>query len=179
VALRLAIQHPERVRRLALVSAPFADDGWYADMRVQQKQVGAAMAPMMAETPIYKTYKAVAPKPEDFPRLLDAMGDFMRQQYDWSAEVPKLRMPVMLVFGDSDMIRPEHEIKFYQLLGGGLKDAGWNRENMSQNRLAIIPNQTHYEAFASTRMAETVMPFLNGESSVKSSGEVKPQPVAK
>jgi hypothetical protein len=85
----------------------------------------------------------------------------------------------MLVFGDSDMIRPEHEIKFYQLLGGGLKDAGWNRENMSQNRLAIIPNQTHYEAFASTRMAETVMPFLNGESSVKSSGEVKPQPVAK
>ena len=49
-------------------------------MRVQQKQVGAAMAPMMEETPMYKTYEAVAPKPDDFPRLLDAMGDFMRQQ---------------------------------------------------------------------------------------------------
>ena len=80
VAMRLAIQHPERVRRLVVVSAPFADDGWYADMRVQQKQVGAAMAPMMAETPMYKTYKAVAPKPDDFPRLLDAMGEYMRAE---------------------------------------------------------------------------------------------------
>ncbi len=36
-------------------------------------------------------------------------------------------------------------MKFYQLLGGGLKDAGWQREHMSQNRLAILPNLTHYE----------------------------------
>ena len=39
-------------------------------------------------------------------------------------------MPVMLVYGDSDMIRPEHIVSFYQLLGGGLKDAGWMREHM-------------------------------------------------
>jgi len=165
VAMRLAIQHPERVRRLVVVSAPFADDGWYADMRVQQKQVGAAMAPMMAETPMYKTYKAVAPKPDDFPRLLDAMGEYMRFKYDWAADVAKLKMPVMLVFGDADMVRPEHAIKFYQLLGGGLKDAGWNRESMSKNRLAILPDLTHYEAFATSRVAETALPFLNGEYS--------------
>jgi pimeloyl-ACP methyl ester carboxylesterase len=162
VALRLAVQHPDRVRRLVLVSTVFADDGWYADIRAQQKQVGAAIAPMMAETPIGKTYRAVAPKPDDFPRLLDGMGDFMRQKYDWSAEVSKLTMPVMLTFGDADMIRPEHQIKFYQLLGGGLKDAGWNRENMPKNRLAVLPDMTHYEAFASARVAETVLPFLNG-----------------
>jgi len=167
VAMRLAIQHPERVRRLVLISAPFADDGWYADMRVQQKQVGAAMAPMMAETPMYKTYKAVAPKPDDFPRLLDAMGEYMRAKYDWSADVGKLKMPVMLVFGDADMVRPEHEIKFYQLLGGGLKDAGWNRENMPKNRLAIVPDVTHYEAFATPRVAEAAVPFLNGDFDAK------------
>ena len=44
-------------------------------------------------------------------------------------------MPVMLVYGDSDMFRPEHIVEFYQLLGGGLRDAGWMRENMSKNRL--------------------------------------------
>jgi pimeloyl-ACP methyl ester carboxylesterase len=177
VALRLAIQHPDRVRRLVLVSTPYANDGWYPEMVVQQKQIGAAMAPMMAETPMYKTYKAVAPKSDDFPRLLDAMGDFMRQNYDWSADVTKLKMPVVLAFGDADMIRPEHEVKFYQLLGGGLRDAGWNRENMPRNRLAIIPDMTHYEAFASTRVAETVLPFLNGQSGVKSWGEhVKGRP---
>jgi len=82
VGLRLAVQHPDLVRRLALVSTPFANDGWYAEMRAQQAQVSAAMAPMMKETPMYKSYVAVAPKPDEFPRLLDAMGDFMRQKYD-------------------------------------------------------------------------------------------------
>jgi pimeloyl-ACP methyl ester carboxylesterase len=180
VAMRLAVQHPDQVRRLVLVSAPYADDGWYAEMRAQQKQVSAAMAPMMAETPMYKTYKAVAPKVDDFPRLLDAMGSLMSQKYDWSADVAKLKMPVMLVFGDADMIRPEHQIKFYQLLGGGLKDAGWNRENMPRNRLAILPDVTHYEAFASPRMAETVLPFLDGKSGGKSwADQVKAQPPKK
>ncbi len=160
VALRLAVQHPARVRRLVLVSAPFADHGFYAEMRVQQKQVGAALAPMMAETPMYRNYKAVAPK-DEFPRLLDAMGDFMRRSYDWSADVRGLKLPVMLVYGDADMIRPEHQIEFYRLLGGGLRDAGWNREHMSQNRLAIVPDLTHYEAFANGRVIETVLPFLD------------------
>jgi pimeloyl-ACP methyl ester carboxylesterase len=164
VALRLAIQHPERVRRLVLVSTPFANDGWYPEMVAQQRQVGAAMAPMMAETPMYKTYKAVAPKPDDFPHLLDALGDFMRQKYDWSGDVAKLKMPIMLVYGDADMVRPEHEIRFYQLLGGGLKDAGWNRENMPKNRLAILPGLTHYEMFASPKMAGAALPFLNART---------------
>jgi pimeloyl-ACP methyl ester carboxylesterase len=144
-----------------LVSTPFAANGWYADMRVQQTQLSAAMMPTMAETPMYKTYRAVAPTVDDFPRLLDAMGDFMRREYDWSADVAKLTTTVMLVFGDADMVRPEHAITFYQLLGGGLQDAGWNREHMSKNRLAIIPDLTHYEAFADTRVAETALAFLD------------------
>jgi pimeloyl-ACP methyl ester carboxylesterase len=164
VAQRLALQHPDRVRRLVLVSTVYANDGWYPDLVVQQAQVGAAQAPILMGTPIYETYKALAPNVDDFPRLLDAMGDFMRSKYDWSADVPRLPMPVMLVFGDADGIRPEHAVKFYQLLGGGLRDAGWNRENMSRNRLAIIPDMTHYEAFSTSRVAETVLPFLDGAS---------------
>ena len=73
-------------------------------------------------------------------------------------------MPVMLVYGDSDMFRPEHIVEFYQLLGGGLRDAGWMRENMSKNRLAILPDLTHYEIFLAPELAATVLPFLNGES---------------
>jgi hypothetical protein len=80
-------------------------------------------------------------------------------------------MPVMLVYGDSDMIRPEHIVEFYKLLGGGLKDAGWRRENMSQNRLAILPDLTHYEAFMAPQLAHTVLPFLNGQSGMKSWAE--------
>jgi pimeloyl-ACP methyl ester carboxylesterase len=171
VALRLAVQHPASVRRLVLVSTPFAQAGFYPEMLPMQAQVGAAMAESMKETPIYKSYIAVAPKPEDFPNLLDRMGEMMRTPYDWSADVKKLNMPVMLVYGDSDMIRPEHIVQFYQLLGGGLKDAGWMREHMSRNRLAILPDLTHYEMSATPQLVRTVLPFLDGKSGAKSGSD--------
>ena len=68
-------------------------------------------------------------------------------------------------------MRPEHIVKFYQLLGGGLKDAGWQREHMSQNRLAILPDLTHYETFFAPEMAATVLPFLDGKSGARSWAE--------
>ena len=167
-AFRLAVQHPALVRRLVVASAPFAQEGFYPEMLPQQAQVGAAMADAMKETPMYISYAAVAPRPQDFPRLLDRMGELMRASYDWSEDVKKLQMPVMLLYGDSDMIRPEHIVRFYQLLGGGLRDAGWMREHMSKNRLAILPNLTHYEVFMSPALVPAVMPFLNGETSAPS-----------
>jgi len=171
VAFRMAAQHPQSVRRLAMVSTPFSDDGFYPGIRAQQNQVGAAMAPMMEQTPMYQTYAAVAPNKGEFPRLLDTVGNYMKQHYDWSADVAKLTMPTMLVYGDGDMFRPEHEIKFYQLLGGGLQDAGWQRETLSKNRLAILPDVTHYDIFAAPRLIPTVLPFLDGKSDAKSWAE--------
>ena len=168
VALRLAVQHPEKVRRLVIASAPYAKAGFYPEMLPQQESVSSAMAEAMKETPMYKSYVAIAPKPEDFPKLLDRMGEFMRADYDWSEDVKKLQMPVMLIYGDSDMIRLDHVVSFYNLLGGGLKDAGWNREHMSKNRLAILPGLTHYELFLSPRLATTALPFLNGENAAES-----------
>src|SRR5947208_16318780 len=167
VALRFAVQHPEMVRRLVLVSTPFAQDGFYPEMLPQQAALGAAMAEQMKETPMYKSYAAIAPHPEEFPKLLDQMGAYMRKPYDWSADVRKLTMPVMLIYGDSDMFRPEHIVKFYQLLGGGLKDAGWQREHMSQNRLAILPNATHYDLLYAPELTTTVLSFLNGYERAK------------
>jgi pimeloyl-ACP methyl ester carboxylesterase len=170
VAFQFAVQHPAMVRRLVLVSTPFAQDGFFPEMLPQQAQVGAAMAPMMKNTPMYKTYLEVAPKPDEFPKLLDKMGALMRKPYDWSADVAKLTMPVMLVYGDSDMIRPEHIVKFYQLLGGGLRDAGWMREHMSKNRLAILPDVSHYEMAVSVQLPQTVLQFVNGSSGVQAPG---------
>jgi pimeloyl-ACP methyl ester carboxylesterase len=167
VAFQFAVQNPDMVRRLVLVSTPFAQDGFFPEMLPLQAQLGAAAAPMMVDTPMYQSYLAVAPHPEDFPKLLDQMGAYMREPYDWSGDVAKLTMPVMLVYGDSDMFRPEHEIKFYQLLGGGLRDAGWNRENMSKNRLAILPDVTHYDMIVAPQVVPTVSSFLDGGSGVQ------------
>jgi pimeloyl-ACP methyl ester carboxylesterase len=163
-AFRLAVQHPEQVRRVVIISAGYAQNGFHPEMLPQQAAVSSKMFEAMKETPMYISYKAVAPKPEDFPRLLDRMGEYMRRPYDWTDDVKKLQMPVMLVFGDADMYRPEHVVSFYKLLGGGQKDAGWTREHMSKNRLAILPNVTHYEMFLSPQLVPTVLPFLNGEN---------------
>ena len=171
VAFRMGVQHPEAVRRLAIVSMGFARDGFYPELLEAQSHVGAGMAEMMKATPMYQSYAAVAPDVAEFPKLLDAIGGLMTKPYDWSAEAKGLKMPVMLVYGDSDMFRPEHIIKFYQLLGGGLKDAGWMRENMSRNRLAILPDLTHYEMFRAPVLVDTVLPFLNGKSNAKSWAE--------
>ena len=162
VAFQVAVQQPELVRRLVLVSGAYAQDGFFPEMLPQQAAVGAAMAEFMKETPMYQSYMEIAPHPEDFPKLLDKMGAYMRKPYDWSADVGKLTMPTLLIYGDSDMMRPEHIVKFYQMLGGGLKDAGWQREHMAQNRLAILPNITHYEMGVAPQMVETALPFLNG-----------------
>jgi pimeloyl-ACP methyl ester carboxylesterase len=169
--MQLAFQHPELVRRLVIVSAPYAQSGFFSEMLPQQAAVSGAMAEQMKETPMYKSYAAIAPRPQDFPRLLDAMGESMRQPFDWSESVKHLTMPVMLVYGDADMIRPEHIVSFYHLLGGGLKDAGWMREHMSKNRLAILPDVTHYEAGTSPSLATAVLPFLNGQNAAKNSAD--------
>jgi pimeloyl-ACP methyl ester carboxylesterase len=163
-ALRLAAQHPTRVRRLVVVSAGFARDGYHPELLPMQAQVGAAMAEAMKDTPMYQSYAAVAPDVAEFPRLLDNMGELMRTPFDWADDVRKLAMPVMLVYGDADMFRPDHIVAFYQLLGGGLRDAGWMREHMATNRLAILPDLTHYEIFMAPRLVDTVLPFLDGQS---------------
>jgi pimeloyl-ACP methyl ester carboxylesterase len=162
ISFKIALRHPAKIRRLALVSAAFARDGFYADMLALQSQVGAAAAPMLKDTPMYKTYAAVAPHPDDFPRLLDKIGELMRKPYNWSDDVKKLQMPVMLVWGDSDMMRPEHMVEFYKLLGGGQRDGGWQGEGMSKNRLAILPGVTHYNITESPALPATVLPFLDG-----------------
>jgi pimeloyl-ACP methyl ester carboxylesterase len=163
VAFRFAVQHPGMVRRLVLVSVAYSLDGYYPEMRPQLAQINADMAEFMKDTPMYQSYVAIAPRSEDFPRLLDRIGEVMRTPLDWTDDVKKLTMPVMLIWGDSDMFRLEHMVEFYHLLGGGLRDAGWNREHMSPNRLAILPGLTHYDIFLAPAMAATALPFLNGE----------------
>lgn len=171
VAFQFALQHSDQVRRLVLVSAGFSDAGFYPEMLPMQHAINGSMAPMMKDTPMYKSYVAVAPNPAEFPQLLDRLGDYMRQSYNWADDVKKLQMPVMLVWGDSDMFRPEHMVEFYKLLGGGQRDAGWQREHMAKNRLAILPGVTHYDMCLAPALVPTVLPFIDGNQQVSSWAE--------
>jgi len=117
--------------------------------------MGAATGSMVKQGPLGQLYPDL-----DFERLFTQIGDLQRQEYDWSREVARIRVPVLLVFADADTYHPEHIIEFYKLLGGGQQDAGWQGTLRSRNQLAIIPDRTHYNLLATTRLAEIVEPFL-------------------
>jgi len=161
VALRTAIQHPERVRRLVVVSVPFKRDGNFPDVLATMDAMGPEAAEMIKQSPLYELYSRVAPRPEDWATLIAKIAALMKVDYDWSAEVEALEMPVMLVFADADSVRPDHVVEFYRLLGGGLRDAGWDGSGRPTARLAILPGLTHYDIFASPALPAAVIPFLD------------------
>jgi pimeloyl-ACP methyl ester carboxylesterase len=106
VAFRLAVQHPDVVGKLVLASVPYANTGFYADIREQQKGITRESAAMLMQTPLYDAYKAVAPRVEDFPEFVARMGEAIRKPYDWSEEAKTLKPTTLLVYGDSDMFEP-------------------------------------------------------------------------
>jgi len=161
VALRTAIQHPDVVRKLVLVSTAFKKDGWYPEIRAGMAQMGPGAAEPMKQTPMYQLYARIAPKPADWPVLLTKLGELLRKDYDWSKEVAAIKAPTLLVFGDADAVRTAHAVQFFELLGGGKRDAGWDGSGMSTARLAILPGLTHYNVFASPALASAVTPFLD------------------
>ena len=161
VALRTAIQHPDAVRKLVLVSTAFKKDGWYPAIRAGMAQMGPGAAEPMKQTPMYQLYARVAPRPADWPVLLTKLGEMMKKDYDWSREVAAIKAPTLLVFGDADAVSPAHAVQFFELLGGGQKDGGWDGSGVSKARLAILPGLTHYNVFSSPALPSTVTPFLD------------------
>ena len=161
VALRTAIQHPEVVKKLVLVSTPFKRDGWYPEILVGMGQMGPQAVEPMKQTPMYQRYASIAAKPKDWPVLLTKLGELLRQDYDWSNEVAAIKAPTLIVVGDADSVRTAHAVEFFELLGGGKVDAGWDGSGMSNARLAILPATTHYNIFSSPALAAVVVPFLD------------------
>ena len=141
------------VRKLAVVSIPYRRAGWFPRSLAGMDQMSSAGFEQLRHAPMYPAYRAVAPDPEAFPALMDKTGELLRQDYDWSAEISQLAMPVLLVYGDSDSISPAHAAEFYALLGGGQRDAGWDGTLPTRSRLAILPGRTHYDIFAAPDLA--------------------------
>lgn len=163
VALQVAIRHPEKVGRLVSASANIRRSAIYPEMLQQQGQVTGAAAEFMKDTPMYELYQRVAPRPEDFPRLLDKIGEAMAKDFDFTEEVRGLRVPTLVVAADADMAPPSHYVEVFNLLDGGLRDGGWAGEGRPKggHALAILPGLTHYDIFLSPLFAAVTLAFLD------------------
>ena len=161
VALQAAIRHPEVVRKLVVVSTPFRRSGFYPDILAQQGQVGAATAEAMKQTPMYQLYASLAPRPEDWPRLLGKIGEAMKQDFDFSKDIAGIKATTLIIAGDADIFPPAHAVELFGLLGGGQRDGGWDGAGRPKSRLAILPGLTHYTIFSAPALAAAVIPFLD------------------
>jgi pimeloyl-ACP methyl ester carboxylesterase len=166
VAFHVAIKYPEKVGRLVSAAANIRRSAIYPEMLEQQGQVSAAAAEFLKDTPMYELYQRVAPRPEDFPRLLDKIGEAMARDFDYSEEVRGLRVPTLVVAADADMAPPSHYVEIFALLDGGQRDGGWMGEGRPKggHALAILPGLTHYNLAVSPLFPATVLAFLNQEN---------------
>ncbi len=162
VAMQTAIKHPEKIRRLIAVSANVWRSAIPPEMLAQQLQVNAGALEFMKQTPMYQDYVRVAQRPEDFPKLLDKMGQGMAHDFNFSEEVRALKVPTLIVAADADMAPPSHYVEVFKLLDGGLRDGGWMGEGRPKggHALAILPSVTHYNILTSPLLGPAVVAFL-------------------
>jgi pimeloyl-ACP methyl ester carboxylesterase len=167
VALFTAVKYPDKVRRLVVASAHARRDAIPPEMLAQQEQVNAAAAEFLKDTPMWELYQRVAPHPEDFPQLLDKVGEAMAQDYDYTEDVRSLQVPTLLVAADADMAPPSHYVEMFKLLDGGLRDGGWMGEGRPKggHALAILPGLTHYNLAVSPLFAAVTLNFLDDQQS--------------
>jgi len=156
VALQTAIRHGGSVRKLVVVSQPFARNGWYPEVLVGMAQMGPAAAESMKQSPLSQLYPNV-----NWARLFTKLADLLKKDYNWSRQVAAIKAPTMLVFADADAVRPAHMVEFFGLLGGGQKDAGLDGLGRPTAQLAVLPRLTHYNIGSSPALATAVIPFLD------------------
>lgn len=160
-SLRCAIQHPEKIRKLGLVSTPCYRDAWFPEVRAAFDQMtSSALFDQMRHSPMYEAWSEVAPDRDAFPALNDKTGALLRQRYDWRDEVRRLTTPTLLVYADADSFPTSNAAEFFALLGGGLTDGGVDGSGMTDMRLAIMAGRTHYDVFDAPRLLPVLTDFL-------------------
>lgn len=138
VALQIAIRHPEVVRKLVLASVTYKSDGLYPELLMGIEDVKPED---LAGTPFYEEYTRIAPHPQNFSQIFAKQLELDKEIQDWPAEaIRALKAPTLLIIGDADIVRPEHTIELFRLLGGGVIG---DLVGLPRAQLAVLPGTTH------------------------------------
>lgn len=126
VGLGLAIRHPALVRRLVVAGTNYNRDG----MKQEFLEMMANASPEDIPPPLRESYAGVAPRPDDWPVLVEKVRKLGTEFQGWSeGEIGSISAPTLVVTGDSDIVRLEHSLELYRLL--------------PQANLAVLP-MTHH-----------------------------------
>jgi pimeloyl-ACP methyl ester carboxylesterase len=138
IALQIAVRRPDLVRKLVLASPAYSTDGLHPGLL----EVIENLKPEdLAGSPFQEEYAKTAPNPEDWPTLIAKVKQQDREFQGWpSAAVRSIKAPTLIIIGDSDIVRPEHAVEMFRLLGGGV--AG-DIAGLPDSQLAVLPGTTH------------------------------------
>jgi pimeloyl-ACP methyl ester carboxylesterase len=139
VALQLALDRPELVDRLVFFGgASFDPSGFYPELAAAIESFDPHD---LDGTPWHDAYRRVAPDPDAWCSLVAKVNDLDRTHGGWSkARLESFRIPTLLIIGDADVVRPEHAVEMFRLLGGGVPGG---LAELPQSQLAVLPGTTH------------------------------------
>ncbi|HEU5474186.1 MAG TPA: alpha/beta fold hydrolase [Actinophytocola sp.] len=138
VALEIAIRRPDLVGKLVLQSVAFSVDGMHPGLLDGIEEL---TPDDLAGSPFERAYAESAPDPAAWPALLDKVKEFDLDFKGWEpATVRAIAAPVLLVVGDSDIVRPEHAVELFRLLGGGVPG---DVVPMPKSQFAVLPGTNH------------------------------------
>jgi len=138
VAMQLAMQHPGMARRVVFAGGTsYRRDGLYPEMLAETE----AAADDLTGSVWHQAYVRVAPDPGRWPDLVAKNGELDRTFAGWADEdMQAMTTPMLLIIGDSDIVRPEHTMKMFRLLGGGVIG---DVAGLPASQLAVLPGTSH------------------------------------
>ena len=152
VALHVALRHPEVVRKLVLASVTYNMTGVHPGL---MDGFGDMTPDMMHGSPWHDEYLRIAPNPDNFATLFAKKTQMDRGTRDVPAEaIQAIKAPTLIVIGDSDLVRPEHAVEMFRLLGGGVFG---DMAGLPTSQLAILPGTTHVSI---VQRADLLLPII-------------------
>ncbi|GAA4189343.1 alpha/beta hydrolase [Streptosporangium oxazolinicum] len=138
VAMKVAARHPGLVGRLVLASAGFHNGGLHPGVL---DGIETLRPEDLAGSPFHEEYLATAPHPDRWPALVEKVKRLDADFPEWTPEaVRAIAAPMLIAAGDSDIVRPEHVVEMFRLVGGGVPG---DLTELPASRLAILPGTTH------------------------------------
>jgi pimeloyl-ACP methyl ester carboxylesterase len=138
IALQIAIEHPELVRKLVLASLAYSREGLHPEI---VDVIENTRPEDLAGSVFEAAYAKVAPSPEHWPALVAKCNQLDREFEGWApGEVQSIKAPALVMIGDSDIVRPEHAVETFRLFGGGVEGES---AGLPRSQLAVLPGITH------------------------------------
>ena len=153
VAMQCAIRHPDKVRKVVVISSMFRRDGGV-------KEAIDALPKLTAEdfkgSPIEVEYKKLSPTPNEFPNFVKHLLAAGSKPDDLGADKLKAtKAPMFFIHGDADGIRLDHIAEMFRLKGGEIMG---DMRPRSESRLAILPQTTHVTLM---QRMDVIVPMVN------------------